>query len=75
MNRPNISLAEIYDRMDEYEQMAVEFVLKKERERIIKELEEATVIVGADCFGEGFECIPTWKAIEIVKGGGEHENS
>ena len=50
--------------------MAIEALKNQEaeKEHIIKELEEATVI-GADCFGEGFECIPTWKAIEIVKRG------
>ncbi len=42
---------------------------KAEKERIIKELEEATVIAAND-FGQ-FECIPKWEAIEIVKGGKE----
>lgn len=69
-NKLNLSLTEIYDGMDEYEQMAVGYMVKKEKERIIKELEEEAIVVGADCFGEGFECIPKWKAIEIVKRGG-----
>ena len=36
---------------------------------VVEQLKENTVI-GADCTGKGFECIPTYKAIEIVIGGG-----
>jgi hypothetical protein len=36
-------------------------------EAVVAELEKETVI-GADCVGNGFECIPKFKAISIVRG-------
>ena len=38
-------------------------------DKVVKQLEEETV-VAADCVGNGFDCIPTYRATEIVKGGG-----
>ena len=38
-------------------------------DKVAEQLKEETVI-GADCTGNGFECIPTYKATEIVRGGG-----
>lgn len=37
-------------------------------ENVVGQLNKATVI-GADCVGKSFDCIPTFRAIEIVKGG------
>ncbi len=39
---------------------------------VVEKLEENTVI-GADCIGNGFECIPKFMAISIVKEGGKDE--
>ena len=38
-------------------------------DKVVEELEKSKAI-GADCVGEGFECVPLFKAIEIVKQGG-----
>ena len=38
-------------------------------EKVVDELKKSKAI-GADCVGEGFECVPLFKAIEIVKHGG-----
>lgn len=36
------------------------------REKVEERLKKATVI-GADCVGKRFECVPTWKAVQIVR--------
>ena len=69
-NKLNLSLTEIYDGMDEFEQRAVWYVVQKERERIIKELEKEIVptylLCEADTYNKAIH-----KAIEIVKRGGK----
>lgn len=42
-------------------------------DKVVEQLEEETV-VAADCVGNGFDCIPTYRATEIVKGGGVDGN-
>ena len=37
-------------------------------DKVVEELKKSRAI-GADCVGEGFECVPLFKAIEIVKQG------
>lgn len=39
-------------------------------DKVLEQMEDATAI-GADCVGNAFECIPKYKAIEIVKAGGK----
>lgn len=53
------------------EQEAIEaWNTRKPMEAVVAKLKKETVI-GADCIGNGFECIPKFKAIEIVRNGGK----
>lgn len=42
-------------------------------DKVVDELKKSKAI-GADCVGEGFECVPLFKAIEIVKHGGASDD-
>ena len=63
----------VQDAIQAYKKMVIDTIKNQptayDIEKVVDELKKSKAI-GADCIGEGFECVPLFKAIEIVKQGG-----
>ena len=63
----------LQDAIQAYKKMVIDTIKNQPTaysiNKVIDELKKSKAI-GADCVGEGFECVPLFKAIEIVKQGG-----
>ena len=63
----------VQDAIQAYKKMVIDTIKNQPTaysiNKVIDKLKKSKAI-GADCVGEGFECVPLFKAIEIVKQGG-----